>query len=205
MIVQWCCKGVGDLPSRTIWGIFASGAGLKCRLWQLNSPLKTTEVVDRLTELHLDLHVNQYGRMEPGGKLVRDVTPFLSLSAGCVTRSTLLRTNVLHRAQRTALGFATNWGRDPGWLFTCYVLVSVNRAVGVQAVAEETRELNHGRRYSPYFTEGEITAKVNVPANQIIGVERWVPTGSGSIRRIGGYLNGRFAPPAALLDERRML
>ena len=205
MIVQWCCKGVEDLPVEQIRSILTDGFGLACRFAQLNEPMPYAVAADRLTEYHLDLHVNHYDEIEPeSGSAVRDVTPFISLSAGCIERSILLKTNVLHGAQRTALAFATRDGRLPGWVFTCYVLLSVNRATGISAVSEEIRELSHNRRYSDYHVEGEVAAKINVPSRQIHHVERWEPAG-GRLTRTGGYLNLTFTHPRAVLDERRML
>jgi hypothetical protein len=206
MIVQWCCKGVANISKHEAHNILTGGAGLLCRLWQKDDPLRISEATTRLTEHHLDLHVNHYDDQEAAtGLPVRDVTPFLSLSAGCVSRDMLLKTNVLHRARRTALAFGTEQGRTSGWLFTCYVLVSVNRAVGVPAVSEEIRELHHNRRYSPYYTEGEITAKINVPSTQILCAERWEPQPPRGTVRTGIYVNRGFSHPSALLDERRML
>jgi hypothetical protein len=208
MIVQWCCKGVKDLESAVVREILAGGAGLVCRLWQTRGRLPLKEATSRLTEYHLDLHVNHYEDKEPAtGLKVRDVTPFLSLSAGCVQRIVLLETNVLHPARRTALRFATDWGQEPGWVFTCYVLVSVNRAVAIRSVAEEIRELHHNRRYSPHHWEGEIVAKFNVPSSQILCAERWTPLSATDrrVRLTHLYINRRFTHPSVLLDERRML
>ena len=41
------------------------------------------------------------------------------------------------------------------------------------SVAEPVRDLNIYRRWSPYQLEGEITAKIHIPANQIERVEWW--------------------------------
>jgi hypothetical protein len=149
--------------------------------------------------------VNHYDEQESeSGQAVCDITPFISLSAGCVERNVLLKTNVLHGARRTALAFATKNGQVAGWIFTCYVLVSANRAVGIPGISEEIRELTHNRRYSDDYVEGEIAAKFNVPSKQIHHVERWEPI-NGRLTRTGGYVNRTFVHPAALLDEQRML
>src|SRR4051812_4820274 len=112
MIVQWCCKGVEDLPPQVVRSILTDGVGLSCRFFQLNDPMPYSVAAARLTEYHLDLHVNHYDEAEPStGLAVRDITPFISLSAGCVERNTLLKTNILYGARRTALAFATQNGR----------------------------------------------------------------------------------------------
>jgi hypothetical protein len=175
-------------------------------LWQLIDPLPYNLAASRLSERHLDLHVNHYDEVDPGeGELVRDLTAFISLSAGCIDRDVFLKTNVLHPAWRTALEFATDHGRRDGWVFTCYVLVAVNRAAEVPGVAEEIRELKQGRRYSAFWTEGEVAAKINVPSCQILCAEHWRPTPNEGFKRSGGYLNRGFVHPAALLDMRQML
>jgi hypothetical protein len=45
--------------------------------------------------------------------------------------------------------------------------------VEIAGVAEAVRELNVYHRWSPYQLEGEITAKVQIPANQVSRVEWW--------------------------------
>lgn len=205
MIVQWCCKGVPDLDAERARHILTGGAGLTCRLWQENDPLPYPDAAARLTEHHLDLHVNHYDEADPsGGGLVKDLTPFISLSAGCVDRDVLLRTNILHPAQRTALDFATGGESEEGWLFTCYVLVGVNRAAEIPAVAEEVRNLNHQRRYSDFYVEGEVAAKINVPSRQILAAELWALEGGRLLQR-GGYVNLDFIDPLALTDLRQMI
>lgn len=206
MIVQWCCKGVKNLsPSEVKW-ILMGQVGLRCRFWQLNDPLRYDVAVERLTERDLDLHVNHYDEVDPAtGIEVRNQTVFISLAAGCVERDALRRRNVLHPALRTALFFATERAQRPGWVFTCYVLLAVNRASRVPGVAEEVRELNHQRPYSHYWPEGEVAAKINVPSRQILCAEHWEPVGEATLRRTGGYRNLDFVHPDALLDLRQMI
>lgn len=205
MIVQWCCRGVGDLTRADVEHILSTGVGLRCRYWPWDGALSYDVATARLTERYLDLHVNHYDEVDPDtGRLVKEISPFISLSAGCVDRRKLLRTNKIHPARRTALDFATQSGVRPGWLFTCWVLVSVNRAAGVASVAEEVRELHHARSYSEYYTEGEVAAKINVPSRQILCAELWRPIGRRLVRQ-ALCRNNDFVHPAAVLDERQML
>lgn len=209
MIVQWCCKGVGEIGAKQVRSILTDGVGLTCRLWQTSrhGMLHYPEAVKRLSEHHLDLHVNHYDETDPQtGKKVSDTTPFISLSAGCVDRDVATRTNVIKPARRTALAFATGLGQSEGWLFSCYVIVAVNRAAAIPAVAEEVRDLNQLRRYSDYWTEGEVAAKINVPSRQIFSAEHWSPTGEGSVVvRDGYYINEGFVEPRALVNLRELL
>jgi hypothetical protein len=211
VIVQWCCKGISKLDDEEVVDILTGGPGILSNLWQGRGILDTGEAQARLTERSLELHVNNYDGPDPAAKppsptKVRDVTPFISLSAGCVDRDVFRETNVLNPARRTALEFATNTGQVPGWIFTCWVIVTLNRATPIEGVAEEVRDLNQGRRYSRYWPEGEIAAKINVPSRQILCVERWEPASpTGGLRRRGGYINKGFAAPRPLLNLRRML
>jgi hypothetical protein len=205
MIVQWCCRGISDLTPSDVEQILGNQVGLTCPYWPRHSPLRYDIALSRLTENHLDLHVNYYEAIDPDTACpVSEITPFISLSAGCVDRHKLLRTNVMHPARRTALEFATDGGARPGWIFTCWVFVGINRATGIEAAAEEVRELNHARRYSAYFVEGEVAAKINVASRQILCAEYWRPVGHYLVRA-GLCVNNGFVHPAAVRNERQML
>jgi hypothetical protein len=206
VIVQWCCKGVGDMAPKKVKRILDGEVGLQCRFWQRHRILPYELAVERLTERDLDLHVNHYDGTDPiTGKAVRDHTAFISLSAGCVERDALRSRNVLHPALRTALIFATERAQRPGWVFTCYVTVAMNPAARIPGVAEEVRELNHRRPYSRFRPEGEIAAKLNVPSRQILCAEHWEPAGKATVQRTGGYRNLGFVHPEALLNMRQMI
>lgn len=168
MFVQWCIKGVGGIGDEEARNIIDHRQGLLCRWWRNVHGIRPDEVADKLTPANLDLHVNHYSSTDPAtGAPFCDGTPFISLAAGSVERSTFLQTNIAHRAAMLALDFATMSGTVDGYLYICYVIVGLRPAIGVAGVAEEVRELNTYRRYSPFQTEGEITAKIEIPANQI--------------------------------------
>lgn len=216
MIVQWCCKGIAKLAERDVRWILAGGTGIRCRSWLTISPkpFPLGRNLARLTEHNLDLHVNNYSYPDPvTGEPFHDTTPFISLSAGCVERQVTAQTNETHSALRTALTFATtdysqpgpNWPRCSGWVFYCYVLVGVNRAVSIPSVAEEYRELNLGRPYSRWQTQGEVIAKINVPSTQILCAVHLALADSGKPKVDKVLANLRFTHPKALLDERNML
>ena len=215
MIIQWCCKGIQDLPKRDVQNILTDPVGLKSRYWLSTdpNPFPISQALQRLTEQDLDLHVNHYNYRDPAtGRPFYETTPFISLSAGCVDRDTTIHTNKTYRAFQTALDFATiadhnqpTAGRRPGWVLFCYVLVSVNPAVRIPSVAEEIRELNHNRAYSQWYSQGEITAKINVPSAQILNAVRWEPQPPNTYVATSLLYNRSFVHPAALLDERNML
>lgn len=205
MIVQWCCKGIAGIDEAEVRHIMTGGSGILCRSWHRlpsGSAFPIGAALRQLTEENLDRHVNDYAGF---GTL----TPFISLSAGCVERRVSTRTNVTHSALRTALQFATtDFSRGEtciGWVFWCYVLLGSNPAVGVPGVAEEIRELNHGRAYSGWYRQGEVTAKINVPSAQIYLAERYEPDGDGLPRLTASLVNFGFAHPEPLLNQRGAL
>ncbi|ETK37377.1 hypothetical protein [Microbispora sp. ATCC PTA-5024] len=215
MIVQWCCKGLSNMPYGAITDILYDEVGLRCREWATlppGAPYFIDRALRRLTEHDLDLHVNNYSYRDPQTRRpFYETTPFISLSAGCVERETTTRTNVTHTALRTALMFATTdyaapgRPRCPGWVLVCYVLVAPNKAVAVPSVAEEIRELNHARNYSDWHWQGEVAAKINVPSTQILCAMGWEPAPQDRYTLTHFLVNPRFTHPAALVNERNML
>jgi hypothetical protein len=135
-------------------------------------PLPFDEVPQRLDDFQLALHQNSYYAPDPRFKgKVCDTTPFISLTAGCVQRDDALAANVVHRAHLIAVDFATDFGTTRGHLFYCWVVANRRPAVAVRNVAEELRDLNSNRPYSAYQLEGEIAAKIDLPAPQILAYQ----------------------------------
>lgn len=176
MFLQWCVKGVCGIDDAEVRAMLA-GDGILCNWWRRVNVISPRERRAKLTAVNLDLHVNDYDAPMPDGTRFHEGTPFLSLSAGCVSREVLLRTNVIHPARRTALRFAMRGGRRDGYLFFCWLIVGLKPAAEIEDVAEEVRELNTSRSYSDYQTEGEITAKIEVRSSQIQRVEHVDPRG----------------------------
>jgi len=173
--IQTCIKGVNGITLEDAERII-SGDGINCNWWRSTNTISPREIKERLTEEELYLHVNKYGSPHPTRPdSVASQTPFISLTAGAVSRHILVRTNLIHHAAETALQFATNSGQYRGdcFLFYCWVVVGLRPAVPVRHLCEEVRELNTYRRYSAYQTEGEITAKINIPSNQIEAFEHY--------------------------------
>lgn len=180
MYVQWCLKGIAEIGDADVDEIFRSG--LVSNWARSAGMIPYSDVPKRLTDEELDWHVNRYDDPRPDtGMPYGETTPFISLTAGAVARSTFVALNVAYPAARTALGFATRNATVPGFVFRCWVPVGLNPAVAVESVAEETRELNASRGYSPFALEGEVTAKVNVPPSQIEECWRCVPAPGGAI------------------------
>lgn len=193
MIVQRCLKGVNGI-SDTEANEMMRAKGILCNWWRSVGSITPQWRRQKLTAQAVDLHVNNYGAV------VND-TPFISLTSGTVSRDKYLRTNIVRPARVTAVEFATDGGLVDGYIFYCWVLVGLNPAPEVEGVAEEVRELNTYRSYSAYQTEGEVTAKVIVPANQIEGVEKVDSMGG----RTMWSANPDFTPPSRVMNFRDLV
>jgi hypothetical protein len=198
MYVQTFVKGVaGDTHGGMSWeqaqALLLRQDGIYSNWWRSLGTITNSGVARVLTDVNLDRHLHDYGNFGPQ-------SPFISLAAGSVERDTLLGQNYLYSAEDTALEFATGSYAHAGVLFFGWVLVGDNPAVKLSSVAESVRELNIYHRWSPYQLEGEITAKVHIPANQIERVEWWDP--SQSSNRIEVFDNPHYQPPAPVLNLR---
>lgn len=213
MYVQTCIKGVqggergiNDTEAKEI----LAGSGLQCNWWRRVNSISPATINERLTAAELDLHVNAYDEQHPNRALrVHEETPFISLAAGVVERSTFLKTNFVHPAHRTALLFASDFGQLRGdcYLFYCWVVVGLMPAVPVRHLAEEVRELNTYRRYSAFQLEGEVTAKVEVPSCQIHRFERYTVedgiNGGIDITYQEQVINPHYVDPATVVNIRK--
>ena len=207
MIVQWAIKGISggssgisDVDAKAL---IDDGHGIICNWWRNAFRIAPPQIRAKLSYSNLLRHVNQYAAPDPvTGQPFSESTPFISLTAGCVERNTLLRTNLVIPARQTALEFATEWGTCSGYLFYCWVLVSINPAVEIEAAAEEIRELNTYRSYSSYQTEGEIAAKIQIPSNQIEKCEKYDPTNAGLLTPTWVHRNPNFESPEPISNVR---
>jgi hypothetical protein len=206
MHVQWCVRGMAQPDPAWLRDLFSSG-GLICGWWW-NSPsgaLPAAGIAERLDDMQLYLHQNWFDLPDPRfGGLVRQNTPFVSLSAGAVSREIRYRANVLHRAQLIASEFATQYGQVRGVLIYCWVVASPLPAVPIEAVAEELRDLNSNRPYSAFQLEGEVAAKIRVPPRQLYAYQ-WVERRGLSYQVESAVFSPVFAAPTPLSDIRAFL
>jgi hypothetical protein len=207
MIVQWCLKGMRLPDDESAKALIDRRSGLVCNWWRDQGTISPHEIREKLTPENLDRHVNHFDDPEPvTGRPFREVTPFISLSAGTVERDKVMQTNVTHTARETALGFGSGFGAvTTAYLYRTWVVVAPRQAVKVENIAEEVRELTTYRSYSAFQLEGEVVAKVIVPANQIEWCERW------EIDPIQGWLplwrhdNQDFSLPTELSNVRELI
>jgi hypothetical protein len=202
VIVQWCIKGLALPDDRTAQGLIDAREGLICNWWRTVHRINPAAVRDRLTPANLDLHVNHFTLNG-----FNEMTPFISLSCGTIERDAAARTNLARRARRTALWFGTNFATtSTAYLYTCWLVLAPRQAVEIEGVAEEVRDLNSYRRYSPFQTEGEVTAKVVVPDNQIMSCEKWTwHRSQGRLSMDWTYPNVRFTRPEQLSNVRQLI
>ena len=173
MYIQRCVKGIaGTRNGRDgiTWEeakqIVARSRGIISNWWRKLHNISPEQIAAVLTDQNLDRHLHDYDTFGSD-------SPFISLACGAVERNTLVQNNFLYSAIDTALQFATeDWAR-PGALFFLWVPTSHKPAIPLSAFAEPVRDINIYRRWSPYQLEGEITAKIGIPANQIEKVEWW--------------------------------
>lgn len=204
MYVQWFVKGIGSqdaagnpaLSWDAAQALLLQGVGILSNWWR-NKPgsvISPAEVESVLTEHNLDRHVHDYDNYGSD-------TPFISVASGCVERDALLRRNSVHSAVDTALDFATDAGDYPGCLFYGWVIAGLSPAVPLSGVAEPVRDLNVYHRWSPFQLEGEVTAKIHIPSNQIERVEWW-DLSSDATAPLRTCVNPNFVPPTAVLNMR---
>jgi hypothetical protein len=198
MYVQWCVKGIsggaGGITLNESVYLITSGSGIVSNWWRKKQIISPADVSSILNDYNLDRHLHDYANYGPN-------TPFISLASGCVERDSLLQRNVVYSAVDTALLFATNAWKHPGALFYCWTSVGLNPAVEISAVSEAVRDLNSYRRWSPYQLEGEITAKVQIPSNQISHVEWWDGALS-TAQPQNNFVNLAFVDPAPVTNLR---
>jgi hypothetical protein len=202
VIVQWCIKGLALPDDQAADAILSSRQGLVCNWWRTVGQIGPSQRRAQLTPANLNRHINHFTLND-----FNLITPFISLSAGTVERDRAAQTNLVRRARRTALWFGTEFGTLPtAYLFTCWVVLAPRRAVEIEGVAEEPRDLNTYRRYSAFQTEGEVTAKIIVPDNQIKSYEKWTWSRQPPrLTRGPGVPNPRFTPPERLSNVRELI
>jgi hypothetical protein len=200
--IQWGVKGIagsngedqGVLTKDEAFDLIRSGTGIRSNWWRERGTITPPEILSVLTTTNLDRHLHDYA-------VYGRHSPYISVACGCVERDTLLSQNITYFAQDTALAFATEHWERPGALFYCWVVASLNPAVEIQSVAESVRDLNIYRNWSPFQLEGEVTAKIHIPANQVWRVEWWNGQES-TVAPVDTFDNPEFIDPAPITNVR---
>lgn len=205
MMIQWCLKGLHLDDDATARRIIDERSGIICNWWRDVGRIAPPAVREKLTPDNIEMHVNQFEDLDPAtNRPFCEVTPFISLTAGTVERDSVMKTNRARRALQTAIWFGSNFGRARyAYLYRCWLVVAPRHSIEVEGVAEEVRDLNVYRRWSPYQTEGEITAKIQVPGNQIKQCEKWEAAGVPHL--VWTHINHSFIGPETLSNIREVI
>lgn len=198
MLIQWCLKGIaerpgfGDAEARAV----LAGTGLGAAWVGGSGGTRADLAADThgaLSDAALSDHVNNYAS-------VAAATPYLSLTAGCVERDPHTLSPVTHSAMNAALTFATRNGTVAGYVFRLWVLVAPKPAPELPGFAEEVRSLLLFDHFTIFHEEGEIAAKLFVPARQVEWVARFEPDLSEAWRDP----NPDFVPPERISNVREL-
>lgn len=129
-------------------------------------------------------HVNNYAA-------VRTTSPYISLFAGVVLPDTALGSRKFP-AWRSAVDFATEWGKSSGFVYRVWTIVTPQPSPEVMNVSDEVGNLNLFGAAWKYQKQGEVTAKLVIPPSQIEYVVKVGPD-----RRPTGFRkdNSRFVKP----------
>ena len=201
MYIQWCVKGISAGPvtgidDKAVLEMLNGGKGIWCNWWRnQGGPQSPADTFRMLNDANLERHVNNYS-------VARKDTPFISVAAGAVERHQFLTRNVVYPAIDTALSFATDYNKHPGYIFYCWVLVGIKKAPELKAFAEEVRDLNLYQRWSRYQLQGELTAKIEIPTTQIERVEKWIPGKMGAPNFDREFKNPHFVAPERISNVR---
>lgn len=172
MLIQWCLKGITETSTfgdQEVDDALRGGGLTSAWLRQpIGRDIRTLPAGSHrsLSQLALDAHVNNFG-------LAAATTPYISLSAGCVELDPSTTTTTVYSALETALSFATGSATRSGYIFRLWVLVSPKPAPELPGFGEEVREMNLFRQFAIFHDEGEVAAKLFVPARQIESVEKY--------------------------------
>ncbi len=169
MIFQRFLKGVVNISSHDA-RCQLDGSGLICNWWRQVSTLPAAQIPERLSAENLLRHLNSYEQTDSslpppfGLHPFGTYTTFISTASGTVERDPANAQNLAFCAFLTALSFATAGYQKSGAIYYGYVNVLGRQALKLQEFSEETRDLHQWHEYQPYHPEGEIVAKICIPA-----------------------------------------
>lgn len=193
MHIQWCLKGIresadfGDAQARALLS-----TGLKSNWLRNNSTIAfdpgMTAAQDALEPTALFNHVHDYETFGAN-------TPYISLAAG-IRRSDGGHGLQEFRAWETALGFATNGPTGAGYVYRVWTIVAPKPSPRLMGISDELRDLNQFWDYAYYNYEGEIAAKLLIPARQI----HWVAKVSFPATQLWIDVNSEVVAPESITN-----
>ncbi|ADB50815.1 hypothetical protein [Conexibacter woesei] len=205
MIVQRVLKGICGIDAATAEEILRE-TGIVSNWWRGKGSVTPEEALVELTEPALLRHLNDYVAFGPQ-------TPFISTTAGSVVRDASGGRNDVLTADHVATDFATDGFTRDGWVFSGYVFTLGRKAVTQEPFAEEVRELHVYTDYLRYQPEGELVAKIQIPAVQLEAA--WPVTAEPDPANPGEWLwpsrgavvpnDGVYVDPLELVNVREAL
>ncbi len=168
MIIQRVIRGVAGIDQAQAQQ--ALNDRILSNLCRSKGPLTYSTIAEVLVDRNVEWHQDHFRDPDPlytnpPNESFCLHTPFISTTAGTIERRK--GKNVTRTAFDIALRFATDGFRQSGYLFYCDLFVIGRPAAPIPAFSEELRELNVNPRYTVYQVEGEILAKLFIPAVQI--------------------------------------
>jgi hypothetical protein len=170
---QQVLKGINGIDETTAREILTR-SGIGSNWWRTVGTISPSEQQDMLTPRNLDWHLNRYDDIDPmTGDRFSVNTPYISTTAGTVDPDPAHRRNVIRDAFFTAAWFATDGFRSDGYVFHGYVYTLGKPSVRLAEFAEEVRDLHAYTSYLPYRLEGELVAKISIPATRLEKAEKY--------------------------------
>ena len=184
MIIQQILKGIGNIDELDADRILTQ-TGIESN-WIRNSSVDLSDWSGRLTDEELEWHLNRFDDHYPAtGGRYSQLTPFISTTAGVYERDPDTADIVPFDPIEVAISFATNEFSRDGFVFHGYVFILERPSIPLVGFAEEVRSLTSFPWYMPYHHEGEITAKIHIPACQLEKYERYDVTPDGGCSLVG--------------------
>lgn len=206
MFFQKILKGITGIDMRMAKKILYK-EGIQCAWWRKVETISPADWQARLNERNLSWHLNRFEDADPtekGEKFAKH-TPFISTTAGAVERDLISRKNILFPAEYIATSFATNAFQQGGFVFYGYVYTLGQKSLKLIDFAEEVRDLLVYTGFLPWHHEGEVVAKIHIPAIQLEKCEAWHCTSTGKLKRGKTIPNPSYEPPERYANVREVL
>ncbi|NTW41903.1 MAG: hypothetical protein HGA44_18815 [Cellulomonadaceae bacterium] len=210
MIVQNVIRGIGGLvrvPGNDEVEAIMRRDGLLCAALRHGHVATANDAENLLGPLSLDAHRHRHVQFAAA-------SPYVSMTAGTYVERGAH--NHAASAFLTAVLFATDGLRQPGWLFYGYVFLLGRSAGGHAEFAEEVRDVHQHPAWSRFRAEGEVAVPVRVPPRRLLRAERYVPGDVLTAARSGSWppapddvvdneAAGVYLPPEDLLSARAVV
>jgi hypothetical protein len=204
MMFQRVLKGINGLSEKDVEAVLANG--LRCNWLRKKRHLSIQRVEERLTEATLYNHIAAYKQPDPdpefAGYLFHEHSPFISTTAG--TLQARKRSYHPFPARPTAIRFATDTFKSPGYVFFAYVLILGRRSIPLVEFAEEVRDVHQYPKHFLWQEQGEIAAKIIIQPSRIERAEHYDPASSRT-RPTKVIPNSRYRRPEDFVNLREAL